>query len=63
MRKILLTVALALFAVAGFAAVMDGGYDGQVVITDCGTEYEIPADCDEEEAIVFLEEYSDMDCY
>lgn len=67
MRKIFSTIVmLTAFSFSVFAG--DGKddtedhYDGQIVITDCGTEHSIPANSTEEEACNLQEKYTKEDC-
>lgn len=66
MKKLFSTITLLMaFASSAFAGEPDteDHYDAQFIVTDCGTEHQIPANATEEEACRLLDEYTKKDCY
>lgn len=66
MKKLFSTVTLLMaFAFSAFAGEPDteDHYDAQFIVTDCGTEHQIPANSTEEQAIEWLNHYTEEDCH
>lgn len=61
MKKVLLLFGMLLAANVGVAK--DGDVETyQAIITDCGTVYQIPAECSVDQACWFLDHYTKIDC-
>lgn len=67
MKKVFCTfVMLTAFSFCAFADGpddTDDHYDAQFILTDCGTEHQIPANSTEEQAIEWLNRYTEEDCH
>ena len=59
MKKIIL-LTTCLFGMVTYASAKS---DVRMIMTDCGTVHQIPSDCTDEEAVRWLDYYTEHDCH